>query len=192
MVISHDQNAENAVDSTHVVERLSEVELGTATDVFIDELHFFDAAEFSDTIETLRNWYELGVAVFGTTLNKRGDGLDFFQHRLEDASIPCTSEVVRGQCAYAGCTQPSELTARITAFDGNWVGGADKYQPCCEVHFPLMDVFVYPGALIHNWDFFKAQLHTLKQRLEVDQSRLCELLNAAAVALRNGVPLIVA
>ena len=150
-VIPHGQPRSSGWEANCVVDRLSEADIGKAHTVLIDELHFFDADNFTDTLRTLRKWYLQGILVVATTLNKGSDGKDFFKFRLDAAQIPYTVQLVRGKCAYPGCSKESEMTARTAAFDGNWVGGQEAYQPCCAEHHAVMDVFVAPEALVSNW-----------------------------------------
>ena len=75
------------------------------------------------------------------------------------------------------------MTARTAAFDGNWVGGQEAYQPCCAEHHAVMDVFVAPEALVSNWGELAGYAHRIYKLLCIDERQFCEMLNALVVAL---------
>ena len=108
--------------------------------------------------------------------------------------MPYVEENHYGKCAHPICSKASELTARISVFDGTWVGGAEAYQPCCEEHHAIMDVFTFPGALIQNWDEIGLDEELFYSILSINStSELCEMLNALVTSLQHPkIPLLAA
>jgi thymidine kinase len=189
MVVPHGKRLADGMVADYVGTKLSEVELKGAKVVLIDELHFFDSEEHQDSLRTLKSWQAAGVEVIATTLDQNSYGESMYEHRLREAGIPYTTDKLHGQCAYKGCTKPSTCTSRTKPFDGVWMGGAESYQPTCQEHHQLMDVFINPLLLVENQASFISLQELIYETLQVDNKQFCKLLNAALTAKQAGVPM---
>jgi thymidine kinase len=117
------------VPATHVVERLSEVNVDGLKAIFIDELHFFGQYE-----ATVAAWQAAGLKVTATSISSNSVGQDMVRGRLHSAAIRTEVVMLEGHCAVTGCILPATRTSRLVPVAASWVGGAESYAPHCELH----------------------------------------------------------
>jgi thymidine kinase len=103
---------------------------GLAEVVAIDEGHFF-GDELPEVCDSLR---ERGADVIVTALDRTWKG-QLFPAIQRLAGMADRHERVQATCAR--CGRPATVSQRIRAFDrpGDFVGGAESYEPRCEECF---------------------------------------------------------
>ena len=67
------------------------------------------------------------------------------------------------------------------------MGGAEAYQPTCQEHHAISDVFLNPYLLIGNAGGFQEGVRKIMKDLRVDRKALCRMLNAALVTKQAGI-----
>jgi thymidine kinase len=169
-----------------VVGKLAEAVIPPGTSfIAVDELHFF-----ADSAQLLRRWQQRGVQVVATTVtnNMLGGPMPIFG-QLQAGGVQYQLITCAANCDYCQATAAATLTARITPVGSTMVGGKESYRSCCPPCFQEHCVFVNPAALLADPELYAKEKGAILESAGLTETRFCEAVGAAIVALEQGHPI---